>query len=81
MRYREWQDEVVLFNELSGATHLLSLEALVVLEWLAAGPASEAALAAILRERFEVDESTLDHEVSDLLEQLSSLDLVEPCPV
>lgn len=80
LHYRQWQDEVVLFNEISGATHLLSLEALTVLERLAAGPAPDAELAAALRERFDVDEDTLAEELADLLEQLSSLDLVEPCP-
>jgi len=52
-----------------------------VLECLGAGPAGDAELAAALRERFDVDDATLDEELADLLEQLSSLDLVEPCPV
>lgn len=69
----------MLFNEVSGATHLLTLEALVVLEQMGAAPMSEAALAAVLRERFEVDEATLSDDVADLLKQLSSLDLIEPC--
>jgi PqqD family protein of HPr-rel-A system len=80
LRYRQWQDEVVLFNDISGATHLLSLEALQVLERLGAGPASEPELGAFLSERFEVDPATLSDDVADLLEQLSSLDLIEPCP-
>lgn len=69
----------MLFNEVSGATHLLTLEALVVLEQMGAAPMSEAALGAVLRERFEVDEATLSDDVADLLKQLSSLDLIEPC--
>lgn len=71
---------MVLFNEQSGATHLLSPEALVVLEQLGAGPVLESALAAALREHFEVDEATLLDDVANLLEQLSSLHLIEPCP-
>lgn len=70
-----------MFNEASGATHLITLEALVVLQQMGAAPMSELALAAILRERFEVDESTLSDEVAQLLEQLSCLDLIEPCPL
>jgi PqqD family protein of HPr-rel-A system len=72
---------VVVFNEVSGATHLITLEALVVLQQMGAAPMSELALAAILRERFEVDEATLSDEVAQLLEQLSCLDLIEPCPL
>lgn len=70
-----------MFNEMSGATHLITLEALVVLQQMGAAPMSESALAAILRERFEVDESTLSDDVAQLLEQLSCLDLIEPCPL
>lgn len=69
----------MLFNEVSGATHLLSPEALVVLQQLGATPTSVLTLAAALREHFDVDEVTLSDDVADLLEQLSSLDLIEPC--
>lgn len=71
----------MLFNEVSGATHLLTLEALVVLEQMGAAPTAESALADALRERFEVDEATLAHDVAELLEQLSCLNLIEPCPL
>ena len=46
---------------------------------MGAAPTPESALAAILRERFEVDDATLAHDVAELLEQLSSLNLIEPC--
>jgi PqqD family protein of HPr-rel-A system len=72
---------VVLFNEVSGATHLLTLDALVVLQQMGAAPTHESVLAAALRERFEVDESTLSDDVAVLLQQLSSLNLIEPCPL
>ena len=81
LHYRQWQDDVVVFNEASGATHLISLEVLVVLQQMGDAPISELAFAAILRERFEVDESTLSDEVAQLIEQLSCLDLIEPCPL
>ena len=71
----------MLFNEVSGATHLLTLEALVVLQHIGAAPTPESALAAVLRERFEVDDATLTHDVAELLEQLSCLNLIEPCPL
>ena len=71
----------MLFNQVSGATHLLSPEALVVLEQMGAAATSVLTLAAALREHFDVDEATLSDDVADLLEQLSSLDLIEPCPL
>jgi PqqD family protein of HPr-rel-A system len=80
LHFRQFQDEVVLFNALSGATHLLSPEALVVLEQLDAGPVSEPVLTTALRDRFEVDDATLSDDVADLLGQLASLDLIEQCP-
>jgi PqqD family protein of HPr-rel-A system len=81
LHYRQWQDEVVLFNDISGATHLLTLEALVVLEHMGTTATSETALAAVLREHFDVEDTTLSDDVADLLGQLSSLDLIEPCPL
>lgn len=80
LHVRQWDDEVVLYHAATGATHLLSPEALVVLDALAAGPASETALAALLRARFEVDDTTLAGDVARLLAQLAGFDLTEPCP-
>jgi PqqD family protein of HPr-rel-A system len=70
---------VVLFNDVSGATHLLSSEALGVFQQVGATPTSIPTLAAALREHFDVVEATLSDNVAYLLEQLSSLDLIEPC--
>lgn len=81
MHYRQWQDEVVLFNTLSGATHLLSPEALVVLEGLGAASLDESAVADLMRAQFDVDDDTLRDDVAALMQQLYSLDLIEPCPV
>ena len=80
--YRQWDgdDEAVLFNDLSGATHLLGPAALCVLELLRAAPADDAALAASLRAAFEVDEQELPDQLDELLGHLVRLELIEPCP-
>lgn len=49
LAYRSWDDETVLYNDLSGATHLLGPAALCLLESLRAGLAASAALASTLR--------------------------------
>lgn len=52
---REWDGEAVLFNNLTGATHLLSSTALWVLERLQAAPADGAALAQALQEALQAE--------------------------
>lgn len=80
LAYRCWDDETVLYNDLSGATHLLGPAALCVLEALRPGPAASAALASRLRAEFEIDDEALGDELEALLGELSRLSLVEPCP-
>jgi PqqD family protein of HPr-rel-A system len=80
LRYRQWDDDTLLYNDLSGATHLLGPAVLCLLETLRAAPAAEAALADALRAAFEVDEASLDGELAGLLAGLVRLDLIEPCP-
>ncbi len=80
LAYRCWDDETVLYNDLSGATHLLGPAALCVLEALRPGPAASAALAARLRAEFEIDDEAIGDELEALLGELSRLSLVEPCP-
>jgi PqqD family protein of HPr-rel-A system len=76
---REWDDEVVLFNDLSGATHLLSPVALSVLEMLGAAPAAEAALCAALERQADADAAIDPAQLAALLHDLRGLQLVEPC--
>lgn len=80
LAYRCWDDETVLYNDLSGATHLLGPAALCVLEVLRPGPATAAALASRLRAEFEIDDEAIRDELEALLGELSRLSLVEPCP-
>jgi PqqD family protein of HPr-rel-A system len=76
--HRAWDDEVVLFNNLSGDTHLLDKSAFELLETLQLGSATAPALAAALRTRCGLeDEPALEQIVADMLEQLAALSLVE----
>jgi PqqD family protein of HPr-rel-A system len=80
LAYRCWNDETVLYNDLSGATHLLGPAALCLLEALRPGPAAVAALASRLRAEFEIDDEALGDELDALLGELSRLSLIESCP-
>lgn len=79
LRYRRWDDEAVLYNDLSGATHLLGPAALCLLEALRAGPANDTALSAALLAEFEVDASALPEQLASLTDGLARLDLIEAC--
>jgi len=85
---REWDGEAVLFNDLSGSTHLLSSTAVWLLERLAAAPADMASLAAALdaalaaQARLDGDFADAPIEraqLSELLGELCALNLIEPC--
>lgn len=86
---REWDGEAVLFNDLSGSTHLLSSTAVWLLERLAAAPADPASLAVALDAELAAQARTdgddlgntpIDRaQLSDLLSHLCALHLIEPC--
>lgn len=80
LAYRCWDDEAVLYNDLSGETHLLGPAALCLLEALRAGPTPTAALASRLLNTFDIDDAGLGDELDVLLGELSRLSLIEPCP-
>jgi PqqD family protein of HPr-rel-A system len=80
LAFREWDGEAVLYNDLSGSTHLLDGAAIDVLQALRPAPATAAALAAALAERFECDPAELPALIDELLASLAGLDLVEPFP-
>lgn len=75
---REWDGEAVLFNDLSGSTHLLDGAALDVLDALRAGPADTATIAARLADHVDFDGDILPL-IDDTLAALARLDLVESC--
>jgi PqqD family protein of HPr-rel-A system len=79
--FREWDGEAVLYNDLSGNTHLLDGAAVDVLQALRLRPSDAATLAAGLAGHFEAGTDELSLMIEDMLAGLATLDLVEffPC--
>jgi PqqD family protein of HPr-rel-A system len=78
LRHRTWQGEVVLYNDLSGDTHLLDESALHLLHKLQNGPAAEPELGACVRAEFEADGGEVDDaSVAQVLAELEVLALIE----
>lgn len=77
LQYRQWDGECVLYNDLSGDTHLLGDGAIELLLALRRGPATRAALAAVLQAEFDIDPAALDDETETLLQDLKHLYLVD----
>lgn len=76
---REWDGEAVLYNDLSGSTHLLDGAALDLLHALRDQPADATALAARLADQFDAGDDDLVSLIDDMLATLAGLDLIEPC--
>jgi PqqD family protein of HPr-rel-A system len=81
LRRRQWQGEHVLYNDLSGDTHLLPDSTVHLLLALQQSAATAPALAALLAAQFDADEGEIDAAaVEALLAELAALALVEPVP-
>ena len=78
LQYRQWDGECILYNDLSGDTHLLGDGAIAMLLALRRAPATRTALAAVLQAEFDIDPAALDLETDTLLRDLQHLNLVEP---
>ena len=76
LQYRCWDGECVLYNDLSGDTHLLDEFALALLEQLRSGPQAAAQLAAA----FELDAQDEAPMLQTVQDDLSALFLVEALP-
>ena len=79
LRQRAWDDDYVVFNSLSGDTHLLDGGAMQLLLAVAQVPASSAVLAERLRLAFGLDQQEID-EIPAMLNDLRALSLIEPTP-
>jgi PqqD family protein of HPr-rel-A system len=78
LRWRVWDDEGVVYNDLSGDTHLLGAPSLHLLATVAAGRANDAALAAALAAEFDLDPGQdVGAERDALLAELVRLHLIE----
>ena len=78
LQYRCWDGECVLYNDLSGDTHLLDEFAFALLEQLEAGPQAAAQLAAA----FELDADAPGEGamLQTVLDDLAALFLIEAVP-
>lgn len=76
---REWDGEAVLYNDLSGNTHLLDGAALDLLQALREHPADAGQLAVRLGDRFDAGDDDLVAVICDMLSTLAGLDLIESC--
>lgn len=77
--FRQWDDDLVLFNSLSGATHLLGPGAALLLDVLQDQPADDDRLAAALQAEFELDDVEARSELAAMMAGLAKLDLIEAC--
>ena len=78
--FREWDGEAVLYNDLSGNTHLLDGAAIDVLQALRLHPSDAATLAAGLAGHFEAAADELSPMIEEMLAGRAALDLVEFSP-
>jgi PqqD family protein of HPr-rel-A system len=74
-------EETVVYNDLSGDTHLLSGIAASLLERLRPGPADGDSLARFLAGEWELDPGVAPADLTEqLLSELAALSLIEPIP-
>lgn len=77
-RFRQYGDEFVLYNDLSGATHLLADSAMHLLSVLQAGPLSDDGLADALAGALGcARDPAFDDQAARAVAQLSSLFLIQ----
>jgi PqqD family protein of HPr-rel-A system len=73
LAHRGWEDEFVVYNDLSGDTHLIGADAMQVLLCLRDGPRALETLAGALGAGADEHEA-----LAVLLTELAALSLVEP---
>jgi PqqD family protein of HPr-rel-A system len=80
LAWRSWDHETVIYNDLSGDTHLLEPLATLVFEALSEGPASLAQLERRAAEAvlFDVPADVIARRLRDVLARLQRLSLIEP---
>lgn len=81
LRFRQFDDEFVVYNDLSGDTHLLGDSAAHLLSMLQQAPRTTACLLDSLAAAHGVArDDSFDEEAGAVLTQLSSLFLIEAMP-
>ena len=78
LQFRSWNDECVVYNTLSGDTHILETRAAEILFALQQGPLDMLSLAQLLAGKWqcETDQTFLD-ELETALSDMHALSLVE----
>lgn len=80
LAHRGWQDEFVVYNNLTGDTHLIDSDTLALLMQLRLAPATVDALSQALGSDFPPDDlAALPATLRAMLDSLQHLYLVEPC--
>jgi PqqD family protein of HPr-rel-A system len=78
LQYRAWDDEFVLYNNLSGDTHLLGASAIHVLLALQRAALDADGLALSLCAALQLErDAELDADVAELVASLGALSLIE----
>lgn len=77
LQYYGWDDEYLVYNDLSGDTHLLGAAAIEVLLALKTASATRQTIMALLKAEFDIDDAELDDETGALLEHMRRLYLVD----
>jgi PqqD family protein of HPr-rel-A system len=81
LRFRQFDDEIVLYNDLSGDTHLLGGSAMHLLSVLQHGPAARQALHDSLAVALECGrDPDFDADADALLDRLAGFFLIQPVP-
>lgn len=80
LAHRGWQDEFVVYNNLTGDTHLIDGDALALLVQLRLAPATVDTLSQALGADLPPDDlAALPDTLRAMLDSLQHLYLVEPC--
>lgn len=78
LHFRTWEDEFIVYNSLSGDTHLLGPAAAHILSRLQEAPSDAATLAESLTPLLQANfDGELVPEIEHLLADLGSLELIE----
>jgi len=78
LHFHSWDNEFVVYNNLSGDTHLLSLAAAQILLKLKEAPSNAPLLAIALAPFWQVDPSAeLALQIEDILSDLNAIALIE----
>lgn len=81
LTWRQWDGDYVVYNPVSGDTHILDIVTGEILRGLATGPASEEEIARRMAAFLEVEkDDALNEAALTMVEKLDELGLIEPLP-